>query len=353
MILSRKSSTKRSPIKRRKYKSSSSRKAQIRGHSNRAEHFRNLNFVSQNGYALEEGDKPSDIFHLAIEEDEDNLCDLAPGYISSQMHSEDKESTRICSTPFKLPLLRENISNCFIDRTIDIDIGPKLLPFFHNALFENEMWDSVDKSSINLNSFSKAKKEIQLKVLIFSSTKTVSGMDTLKKKLKALHPEKEPVFYEISLVNYESPIKMIIWFRISLRMLKKDHERFVSEVMEKNKSIDTNLATKVSFSNQVNVEARRDFAQMSQDIKELEVQFLQNAQKLNYQQQSEKLAEINKYSSVKNILSDCVVIPEVGLAMKSYITFLNPHEVETRLDFKFPTTSLSSFALNLNDLKLI
>lgn len=243
-----------------------------------------------------------------------------------------------------------SISSCVIDRKFGLEIPFKMVPFFFNNLSGPEMENALnlDKTHLTMNH---CKVRIVLQGHVLRKTQSISGYEEFRDRLVQLHKDRNSVkVNELQKVDIASSIKLVVQARLYFDMKLEDYKTFLQSGYQEGSQRPSVL--NAYFKNCLANKARNEFTEGGMHLEDKELAYLQSLSLMGDREKQTKREEIDKLMEMSRLLKDYTMIEEIGLATKSYITAENDR-IELRMDFKFPTTSLDSFELEVEGLKLL
>lgn len=245
----------------------------------------------------------------------------------------------------------KSINSCIINEEFGLALPFKMVPFFFNHLTgeEIESTTNMEKSKLTMENC-RLKMAIQGHTL--RHTESISGLEDFKARLLKLQQGRVHVMVnELQKVDIASPIRLIIQVRLYLEMKHDDYNRFLQSSYPEGAHPASTLKTR--FKNCLSSKARKEFVEGGTHLEDKKIGYLQSLDLIGAREKRDRIEELDKLEKMKFLLNGFTMIEEIGLAVKSYICRPNPDKVELRLDFKFPTTSLESFELEVEGLKII
>ena len=199
-------------------------------------------------------------------------------------------------------------------------------------------------------------KDCRLKMVIqghiLRQTQSISGFEEFKTRLQKLHQGRINVMVnDLQKIDISSPIRLIVQIRLYLEMKIDDYHRFLQSSYPEGAHKPSSLKT--LFKNCLSNKARKEFIEGSSNLDDKKIGYLQSLDLIGTREKRDKIEELDKLEKMRVLLNGFTMIEELGLAVKSYIFRTNSDKVELRMDFKFPTTSLESFELEVEGLKII
>ena len=243
-----------------------------------------------------------------------------------------------------------SISSCTIDHRFGLEVPFKMVPFFFNNLSGPEMQNvlNMDKTHLSMNN---CKARIVVQGHLMRNTQSISGFEEFRDRVAVLHKDKNHMMVnELQKIDITSAIKLIVQVRLYFDMKLEDYQAFLQSGYPEGNQAPSTL--NAYFKNCLSNKARKEFMEGGIHLEDKELAFLQSLSLMGEREKQIKREEIDKLFQMSKLLKDYTMIEEIGLATKSYITAENDR-IELRLDFKFPTTSLDSFELEIESLKLL
>lgn len=252
----------------------------------------------------------------------------------------------------------KSLSTSSLDKTFEYELPTKLVPLFlGNSLNSNHDGTQVSEEPLGGDlraSLANSKlTDAIVQCYVFRSTKFVSGEEQFKARIRQAHPS-----WRINeLVRYDnnSSIKFIVQLRLYLRMKVEEYERLMQKYVEYNSSKQPSPPSqklKVRLRNSLAPKAFREFVEGGTQFNSQQIAYAQSLNLLNEKDRRAKLEELDRLERFKNDMAGYTSIPHLGLAIRPNLFHINS-ELELRFDFKFPASSLGSFSLEVDGLKLL